>query len=84
MSILIIVLMITLFINMGLQTFNKSLISSSIAYEIESDPSLASFKVGKEGGFSFALNIPGVNLSSPIFRMFDVSLSEVTYTPYFF
>ena len=60
MSMLIIALMMALFTNMGLQTINKSLISSSIAYEIESDPSPLSFKAGKEGGFMFVIYMGGV------------------------
>lgn len=74
---------IALFTNMGLQTLNKSLISSSIAYEMEADPSLASFKTSKEGGFMFSIYIGGVNLSSQSSRVFEVSLFEVVYTPYF-
>ena len=36
---MIIAVMIVLFTNIGLQTLNRTLISSSIAYEIEADPS---------------------------------------------
>ena len=83
MSMVIIAVMVALFTNMSLQTLSKSLITASMAYEIEADPSEVSFKAGKAGGFMFEIYMGGVNLSNSSFRAFDVNLYEATYTPYF-
>ena len=66
---------------MGLQTINKSLISSAMTYSIESDPPTTSFKINGVSEFMFGFTMLEVNVSNPLRKIFDFTLTYNFYGP---
>lgn len=66
---------------MGLQTINKSIITSAISSSIEAIPSPTDFINSVDGGYGYGFYMMGVNFSDTSKKIFDVTLTQATYTP---
>lgn len=80
-SLVLIIIILILFSNKGIQTLNKTDITSTVSTLIETDPSPIRFTASPNGGFMFSVALFGKNLSDPDVTYFKISLFQNYYSP---
>ena len=81
LSLIIIVIFIILFTSTGLDIVNRVTVTATSNFQNEIDPSAANITAGPDGDFMFALKIYGVDFNDPATTVFDVILTQESYSP---
>jgi hypothetical protein len=80
-SLALIVVILILFSNKGIQTLDRSTISSSISTKFEVNPSPIKVITSPKGGFMFAVGLFNINLNDPTVTYFNITLFQNYYSP---